>query len=103
MSIEEIRRHKADVLLECQEAEDRAANLYKQLRHLSGTLDHLARLLSLGEDALPSCVLNPDELQDETFKVALNYDTTVRLASDLFDAMKALHQAQAKKKELGLR
>jgi hypothetical protein len=103
MSIEEIRQQKALALLECQEAEERATSLYRQVRYLSKTFDQIARMLDVGEDAIPSRIPSLDEMPNEVLKQTLDYESTARLLSDLFDAMKNLHLSQAKKRELGLR
>jgi hypothetical protein len=103
MSIDEIRQQKGLALLECQEAETRVKQLRGELKHLSGTLDRLARLLDPGEDPSPSRVPNLNQLQGGAFQRALDYEATVRLVIDVNEATKALAEAQGKKLEFGLR
>ncbi|MBS1857086.1 MAG: hypothetical protein JST11_17075 [Acidobacteria bacterium] len=102
MSIDEIRQQKGLVLLEYQEAENRVNAARSQLRHLSGTLDRLARILDPGEEPTLHAP-NLNELQGGAFKKAMDYDAAMAAADELARAMDTLAQAQTKKRELGLR
>jgi|GEM_PF-7090735 len=102
MSLDEIRRQKADVLLEYQECEDRVHSLAHQVRDLSGKLDRFARLLNPGE---PNNITAPRlaEIQAEELSGAINFDHCIKVASDLKDALVKLAEAAAKKQALRLR
>jgi hypothetical protein len=106
MSIDDIRHEKGIALLEFQEAERRVRDAHAQLKHLSGTLDRVARLLDPDEEKpnAPTTVRTPNlnALQDGCVRKAMDYGAAIQMATDMADAMKALSEAQTKKRELGV-
>jgi hypothetical protein len=106
MSTDDIRHQKGIVLLEYQEAQARVHSAHAQLKHLSGTLERIARLLDPDEERplVPKAIRAPNlnALQDGAIREALEHTTAVRLATEMADALKALDEAQGKKRELGM-
>ena len=108
MGIEEIRRQKADALLEFQESESHVIAAVDRLRRIAGTFDEFVRLLRPddipGKNG-PTWFKSPNiaALQHEKFRVEMSYDTAMGAAEDLRLALSQLNEASAKKIELGLR
>jgi hypothetical protein len=102
MLIDEIRAHKGQVLLDHQECEDHVAELSRQLRILSGTIERFSRLLDPGERSSPR-VPDLKQLQADEFQAALNHESALRLAEELAQAFGQLEELARKKREFGLR
>ena len=108
MSIEEIRRAKADALLEAREAEERVLDVKFKVHEVAGKFEEFSKLLCPSDthDRLgPLAVTAPNiaRLGDEKFRNALDWEAAVQLAEQLKAAVEALAQADRKKTELGLR
>lgn len=108
MSIDEIRRQKADTLLEFQESESRVMQAAGTARLLACSIEEFAKLLR-PEDVLGKsgavAVKGPNvtALRNAQFRAALDYEKAIGVAEQLRDATVQLAEAQAKKNELGLR
>jgi hypothetical protein len=108
MSIDEIRRQKADALLEFQESECRVIDAASTARSLAGRIEEFAKLLR--PDNVPgktgaAAVKGPNvaALRNEEFRTALDYEKAIEVAEQLRNALAQLAEAAAKKNELGLR
>lgn len=69
-----------------------------QLKHLSGALARIAQVLDPDEDAREGS----KRMHVVGVRPALNYEDAERAVAELADALKALSEAQAKGRELGL-
>jgi len=106
MSTEDIRRAKADLLLECQELESKVFGLQREARYFAGGLEQFARVMAppdkTGEKGF-TAVSPIDTGSIEKMQAALDYAKATQIANNLNAALAALAEVNQKKMEFGLR
>jgi hypothetical protein len=108
MSNDDIRRQKAEALLEFQESEGRVMDAASTARWLAGKIEEFAKLLR--PDDVPGRTgaaavkeSNVAALRNEEFRAVLDHERAIEVAERLRNALAQLAEAAAKKRELGLR
>jgi hypothetical protein len=106
MSIDEIKRAKADALLEFQEAENRVMNARESAYSLSESLEELAKALGRRDSNRDMMATPPPQLgtiRNMRFESVLNYAEVLKVAEELDNAIQSLYATKQKKDALGLR
>jgi hypothetical protein len=106
MSLEEIKRHRADLLLRCQELENHVFVLQRESGYLSGNFEQIAKLLAPPDqhDKRGSFAVSARDVEAlKRLLPTLDCKKALELASDLNQAIAELASANQKKIEFGLR
>ena len=106
MSVEEIRRQKADIMLEYQELESKVFGVQRDAGYFAGGLEPFARAMKPPERANARGILAVAPIDVPTLeksRSALDFGKALQTASELNTAIEALAEAHRKKVEFGLR
>lgn len=106
MTEDEKRRQKADLLLECQEAEqdlrhleERAISVSERLTQIAGWLEETARGINDGHVQ----IREDNILADGNFRLAMNMDTVTLIVEQIKTARLRERNLQQRKNALGLK
>jgi hypothetical protein len=113
MTEDEVRKQKALLLLDVNEAEQELAQLEEKGKrisiHLKGFAEWLDGVLRAGMqygasgEAYISAIGKVNVLHDAQFKISMNFDEAVKLFDQLTAVRKRLNDLNERKRSLGLR
>ena len=108
----EIKRQKADLLLEYQEAEEVIARLKEKARHRAESFARVAQWLTRAVN--DNLTFDPHNsmtapgasfkiLEDPRYGMSMNFDEIAKLAQEIKDSTDQLRRLGERKRDLGLR